>query len=231
MFRLCRRMIVNALSLILLLMVLVTIPSTYAVSRHGLYWAVEEGDTFSFHLDIFENETNLVSETIVLKVTELPNLNTTLEYQNRIPLILYEVTWVNGTDLGDYNQWNYYVEHLAYPLGNWVYVTESITADMSDYELISTEDFWGYEWTIIVGPQSILQYTVRAVFSTNDGFLTRYLFIKNNTETGQVLGLVDAYRLDIEFDYRTLAINASITVIIGLLIIIGIRVIWNKRKR
>lgn len=150
-----------------------------ATINHGLYWGIEIGDTFNYHmairytdssrnidLDYYVGLDNL--PTILENITEFPRLTSSSanEWNN-----YFSFYFVNGTEISP--QTSVPILHWsAYPLGNWSLVDEYALSEINttywDVQQIDTETDWGLTMT---ADESIAIHTDTVSYSKDDGAL------------------------------------------------------------
>ena len=166
--------------------------------RH--WWGVEAGDEFEFELYVESSDYTELDDTVLLRVTNTPNLTDTYSSISRIPIVEVEQSFLNGTELNLDEPWNRALEHLAYPVGDWWLLSTYIEdEDMVDYDIVEDSDFWGYEWRNLLrlngGP---VEVSLRAVYLKDDGFLSHYVYQISNSATNETLDFREASRMDIQ---------------------------------
>lgn len=202
-----------------------------SVNSQSLDWGIEEGQRFDFTLQLVQNGTLMIGEEIYLLVADLPEINEAFTSLNRIPLTLVSQYWINGSEYDHPLSWNRHVEHLAYPIGNW-YILTTLGEDpeLSHYDLVADDQFWGYEWTVD-STTTNNSVTVRAIYLKEDGFLSRYHYRFWDRSTNQTIDFTEAYRPGITLNLLTPIIENLPTIgIISIVLVISYALIRKKRR-
>ncbi|MFW9847953.1 MAG: hypothetical protein ACFFF4_02370 [Candidatus Thorarchaeota archaeon] len=93
---------------------------------YGLSWGVSVDDEFQYRVDYtgvhFTGDNVSLGDNLLITVDELPNLGFISYFETFPPVAVVNVTYVNGTPIGDHDQWSL-IDHLFFicPVGNWSY--------------------------------------------------------------------------------------------------------------
>lgn len=222
----------NRFILLILLIIICFVPKDVSsVNSQSLEWGIEEGQRFDFTLQLVQDGTLTIGEEIYLLVTDLPEFSEAFTSLNRIPLVLVNQYWINGSEYNHTLAWNRHLEHLAYPIGNW-YVLTTLGEDpeLSHYDIVEDDQFWGYEWTVDSSTTNN-SVTVRAIYLKEDGFLSRYHYRFWDRSLNQTIDFTEAYRPGITLNLLTPIVeNLPIIGIVSIVLIVSCAVVRKKRR-
>ncbi len=168
-----------------------------------LAWGVEEGQEFSFRLQVLSAEYGIIlDENMEFKVDSLPDLNEFFAALQRIPIVPVYAHWANGTEIESYHEWYMWVDRLVLPIGDWYLVESYILVEtMDDYDSIDSDDFWGFEWSVTLEDVTVV---VRTVYYKADGFLSHYSYSESERGADSPRYIIDSARTDIPVDVLSL---------------------------
>ncbi len=161
------------------LIIVMLVEPTVAITNPGLYWGVEIGDRFDYHRAV--------------RYTD-PNENSDLDYYvviDSLPIIPDNITVLPYVSSSSANEWNIYFSFYftnnteitsqtrvpalpwsAFPIGNWSFVEECILSDINttywEVHVIDTETEWGFSLT---ADEGIWIHTDTTRYSKVDGAL------------------------------------------------------------
>jgi hypothetical protein len=150
-----------------------------AAINHGLYWGIEIGDSFNYHLTIRRTDSSgnydidyyIVLNslpTIPENMTESPRLGSSSanEWNNYFSFYFVNDTEITPQTSGPTLHWS------AYPLGNWSLVEEyalsEINTTLWDVQQVNTETEWGLTMT---ADERIAIHTDTVRYSKDEGAL------------------------------------------------------------
>ncbi|MFX0056414.1 MAG: hypothetical protein ACFFAX_17060 [Promethearchaeota archaeon] len=151
-------------AILLILLTLLISPSFAAGGYQGLEWAVQEGDTIDFRLNLriaprqqdYDERTWTHVLDFYMEITELGNLSLSRPEMNlwgfTTFLLRSRAALQNGTYLSQLDNFGFFEERIvidrihntaAVPIGNWT-LANSLVAEYGA-TLIDDETHWGYE--------------------------------------------------------------------------------------
>jgi len=216
------------------LLAILLLSSTCAATSasQALAWGVQEGQEFSFRLQEFTSINGLIlDENMQFRVDSLPNLAEIFAVLQRIPIVPVSACWANGTEIDSYHEWYMWVERLVLPIGDWNLVeSRTLVETVDDYDLIESEDFWGFEWSVTLEDVTV---AVRAVYYKADGFLSHYSYSERERGADSPRYVIDSARTDIPVDALSLLspIYVPMAVIyVGLASVVLLGAVRHKRQ-
>lgn len=154
---------VRVVCVLLLLVNLLAKISAYG--NYGLEWGVQVGDRFSYMLEGHLAGESF-SEPVYVEVNGLPDLNEPFSPYIVFPVAITSFHWANGSSLG---MVDYASSFLIVPIGNWTYLTNEMTPQLTNYvsgQILDALTMWGLEISTYI---LNMLWLIRLEISKSDG--------------------------------------------------------------
>ncbi len=214
-----------------------------AATSQGLEWGVELDDTFPFEMTMVDGGNTTFDEGINMTVIEAPptiddpltnwtdigELNLTITYYNGSSIGLLAFLFLGIMTVGG---------QMAVPVGNYSHLAVLAMAESfwnENFTLIDNSLFWGFTYA---ETEDDIEVSLTVEFLKEDGFLSRYLIMMENTTSTEESGFT-VIRLNLPvpteptgtgFDIVGFVTDNILYIGIGLGVILVLAVLCMRRK-